>query len=278
MTAFVQNPIVIMASYVLTIFAVIFGVYSYVRTRRISRITYYRQCVNRFGQESTNFLTESSAKKITTRVFYTDGEKELEFKKARVDEINLANRGTEVILGANIIEADPLTIKAVDGKIIDFEILGRSNPVNGVQVKQADTGELLVTFEFLNPRDGFAIRVLHSSEKMIGFSGGVIGAETKDAERDLGVSGIVAALAAFCFGGTLLGALGLGLAALFGRMDLWQHYGDALGIGVFISISLSYIATGILAVTRRAFRDRLRLRLRFGGIDPLSVWIRRRPS
>src|SRR5689334_2836822 len=121
--ALAQNPILIVSSYALTVIALLFAIYSYIRTRRLSRISYASENVHKFGQEVTKFLDQNSPKQITTRVFYTSSDgHDLEFKKARIDEINLVNRGTEVILGANIIEADPLKIRSLDGEILDFEV------------------------------------------------------------------------------------------------------------------------------------------------------------
>ncbi|HWY16486.1 MAG TPA: hypothetical protein VNX86_15230 [Rhizomicrobium sp.] len=254
----VANPIMIMASYALTALALIVAIYSYVRTRRISRLIYNRESVHRFGQKSTKFLSETAPQCVTTRVFYADGNSEREFEGARIDEINVANRGTEVILGANIIEADPLRIKSPSGSIIDYAILGRSNPANGVQVARKDGGdsELGVSFEFLNPGDGFAIRILHSSSKLIDLFGGVIGVEMRDASKDLGVGGRIGVLSALTL---LLGTVGWGVIGafyVFGWRIYSQKYAEVASAFCVVGIGGMYFGLFWLILSNRHIRNR----------------------
>lgn len=78
------------------------------------------------------------------------------------------NGGTDVLRGDDIVKHDPLTIKLpTAGKILSLSIVGAPNEGNLVRVALPPNsqGEILLTYDYLNPGDGAVIQVLHNSKQ-----------------------------------------------------------------------------------------------------------------
>lgn len=91
--------------------------------------------------------------------------------------IVLWNAGNRTLLGSDIVPADPLCIcLAIDAKVLDVEVNRITRKVNGCQASASSTSprEILLTFDFLDPRDGMRVDVLHTSESVLAAVAGTV--------------------------------------------------------------------------------------------------------
>jgi hypothetical protein len=88
-------------------------------------------------------------------------------------------RGT--IRAGDIVPADPITLYVPNGDhVLDADVLAQSKDTNGVSVKVGTDdvdGRIGINFEYLDPRQGALIEVLHTAESPteISVSGTIIG-------------------------------------------------------------------------------------------------------
>ncbi len=77
------------------------------------------------------------------------------------------NAGTTTIRGSDIVAADPLRVAFREGgQVLDAEVTQVRRRVNSiaVQIPPGAPNTILVTFDFLDPKDGARIEILHTSE------------------------------------------------------------------------------------------------------------------
>jgi hypothetical protein len=80
----------------------------------------------------------------------------------------LWREGRGTIRGSDVVTADPITIRVPPGdRILDAAILAQSKPTNAVNVQLDVDGPeagARLAFEYLDPRQGAVIEVLHTAE------------------------------------------------------------------------------------------------------------------
>ncbi len=78
------------------------------------------------------------------------------------------NGGTSVLDGSALVQRDPLRITVhPDGKILDATIVANPNPECDCRVKfdcEVEPKSVLIDFDFLNPNNGIAVRILHTAQ------------------------------------------------------------------------------------------------------------------
>lgn len=91
--------------------------------------------------------------------------------------IVLWNGGNAEVHGNNVSKTKPITIQCHDGNILSARIVRRSNIANDASISiSQDTTKINLAFEYLNPRDGVSVEVLHSGpNSRIGVEGEVAG-------------------------------------------------------------------------------------------------------
>lgn len=97
------------------------------------------------------------------------------------------NDGTSVLDKADVAESDPLKLK-VDGEVLSAQLLKQTKPVNQFRVRLDDTYINIahISFDYLDPKDGAVIEILHTAhEKYASFEGSIKGLAM--GVRDLGV-------------------------------------------------------------------------------------------
>lgn len=102
------------------------------------------------------------------------------------------NNGTEVLHGNDIVEACPLQIFFEVGvNILSFNILKETNEFNKFRLLSNDnfSNKLIIDFDYLNPKDGVVVELLHNSKERYPKISGAIKGLPKGFS-DLGLVGI----------------------------------------------------------------------------------------
>jgi hypothetical protein len=128
-----------------------------------------------------------------------------EIKGAFVAYLRLANLGREPIWREDIAPANPLRVEVDGARFLDISLAGQRRDVTRIELGDPEIDEehavALVTFDFLDHRDGAVIRVLSTGQNgrvrlvgdIIGMPGG-LGPRDNKRSRDIGG---IAALVAF---------------------------------------------------------------------------------
>ena len=132
------------------------GIFSYKISKSIPKPAYQRNSFQLIGKEEDNLPDEV----------------EVTFKGKPVNRLTKTklifwNAGTEVVEGSNIVGSDPVSILFPDGtNILSFKILKRTREVNNFCIKriQDRNNVLRIDFDYLDPKDGAVVEILHDSE------------------------------------------------------------------------------------------------------------------
>lgn len=141
----------------LGILGILSAVFFYIRSRRISRLSFQRDEIAIIGGSGAAFpkeVTISFANSPVARVTAT--------------RYVIWNSGNTTLSGAQIVQSDPLRLELKSGgKVLKADILRVSRPVNAAWLKPREAGVSIVDigFDYLDPNDGFAIEVLHSGQR-----------------------------------------------------------------------------------------------------------------
>lgn len=99
---------------------------------------------------------------------------EVRFKGQRVDRLTKTtvifwNSGNQIIRGSDIVITDRLRIEVSDAAVIvDSSILTRTRTTNNfaTNIDVLQPNRLWLTFDYLDPRDGVEIEILHTSSEL----------------------------------------------------------------------------------------------------------------
>jgi hypothetical protein len=133
------------------------GIFSYKVSKSIARPAYQKSSLQLIGREEDNLPDEV----------------DVTYKGKRVDRLTktkliLWNDGTETLDGDSVVKADPITIIFSDNtRILSHKILKRTKAVNNFEVIKDDEKQncLILQFDYLDPKDGIVLEILHDSEK-----------------------------------------------------------------------------------------------------------------
>ena len=144
-------------TFVATAIGLYFAWIAYYRLRKRQKLQYQTAAIQYFDEDDYALPSEAA---MTFR-----GESVARLAKAR---LIVWNGGTDVLRGDDIVKHDPLTIRLQSpGKILSHSIVGTPNKGNLVRadVRPGSQGEILLTYDYLNPGDGAVIQVLHDSKQ-----------------------------------------------------------------------------------------------------------------
>lgn len=83
--------------------------------------------------------------------------------RVSVATVTIWNTGNATLEGAAIADADPLRIRSLGGEILAATIVRWTNLANAVKLVEPEGGEVRVNFDYLDPKDGVTVRVVHTS-------------------------------------------------------------------------------------------------------------------
>ncbi len=149
------------------IFGIILAIYFYVKSQRSIRLSAQISRLTIIGQHVTNVPQD-------VKITYKGGE----IQQLSKTNVILWNDGTETINGTSIVESAPICI-FFDKKttILRSQIVKESRKVNNAHSNliDGDSKKVKVTFDFLDPKDGINIEILHDSKSIPQISGTVRG-------------------------------------------------------------------------------------------------------
>jgi hypothetical protein len=132
---------------------IVLAVYYYRKSQRTKRLA--------FDTRAFGLISNTAASLPGLHVSYRDQE----FRALTAAKILLVNSGTEMVQGSDIADADPISFRLPD----DSEILSAtmsfvSDPTNQLRLESPDASRnvLRVTFDYLAPRQGCVILLLHN--------------------------------------------------------------------------------------------------------------------
>lgn len=161
--AFLSDPLV---GTVLGIVGIGLALYTYFRAKHVSRVSYGMRETEVIGTPEAAFTDQltvlfrgSPVPRLTTT------------------NLKLWNSGNVTIRSDDFAAGDPLTLTAgAHGEILQVVLVRQTRPVNGAWVIQSDATTAHLGFEFIDPNDGFEIRVVHTEHvNVMGIKGTVIG-------------------------------------------------------------------------------------------------------
>jgi hypothetical protein len=113
------------------------------------------------------------------------GDLDIAFDGRKLDRVSrtylaLWNHSGDTVRAADVLPSDPLRIVVGnDDEIFQTRLVSSSRPQIGARVAVTPLGAP-VTFDFLDPKDGFIIEVMHRGEAAAAFAGTVPGAAIRD--------------------------------------------------------------------------------------------------
>lgn len=138
------------------IFGVGLAVFSYFRTKRSPRLAYQISEFSVVGGLGARFPQEL----------------EISFAGTKVDRVTssrivLWNDGNTTFDREQIVSSDPLRFQLSEGRILQATIQNTTRDVNGVTLDSPahSRGSVTVDFDYLDPRDGCAITIIHSGPR-----------------------------------------------------------------------------------------------------------------
>lgn len=134
------------------IFALWIGFLQYSRSRVIRRL--------RYSSADVSLISGDQANGYDGLTVLFDGQ---EVPQVTSTSFGLWNDGTETIDGSSIVPSDPLRLTINGGgTILRASVQATHRVVNAPSVAITTPTELVVTFEYLDPGDGFRLQVVHS--------------------------------------------------------------------------------------------------------------------
>lgn len=133
------------------------GIFSYKVSKSIARPAYQKSSLQLIGREEDNLPDEV----------------DVTYKGKKVDRLTktkliLWNDGTETLDGDSVVKSDPITIIFPDNtNILSYKILKRTKVVNNFNATKDEEKQncLILHFDYLDPKDGIVLEILHDSEK-----------------------------------------------------------------------------------------------------------------
>ena len=176
-------------------------------------------------------------------------EVEVRFAGASVPRITstrivLWNSGDRTINGSDLVIGDHLRLElANDGLILKHEILQQTRDVNGWSVERSAPNRLNVSFDFLDPRDGISLEVIHT-----------------ELGRHLDLKGTIKGMPAGFRDYGRVGNVGFGHSSKVRRRRVFQKITLGAGLGLcFFGLSIAWFRShfsGMFFETARTYEPR----------------------
>jgi hypothetical protein len=200
---------------ILAALSIVLAIVVYIKSRRFKSAFYFVE---------TNHIIGSAPRRFRGLEVLYNGSNIESFSASK---IFLWNRGTEAIRGTDIAPAAPLLVNQRDGEVIlDHKVLYCSSPHSKVSSHSQENGGVLIAFDYLDPKNGLILEVLHTGGPgTISVSGSIIGGgEVRHRRNPRGIRELVSIpIFVVC-----LLSLWLGLVAIFGEGSIWASLGTSV--------------------------------------------------
>ncbi|MDP5145320.1 hypothetical protein ORI98_02550 [Shewanella sp. ULN5] len=135
----------------------IFGIFSYRISKSVAKPSYQKSSLRLIGRNEDNLPKD-------VKVTYKGNEVDRLTKTT----LTIWNNGTETLDGSDVVDSDPLLISFKENdKILSYKILKKTKDANAFSLINCEdaTNKLRLEFEYLDPKDGVVIELLHDSEE-----------------------------------------------------------------------------------------------------------------
>lgn len=152
-----MNSIINAVPITIGILGIAIGLIAYFKPRQRLKFAYQTKYTRYFAQEDYALPSEV--------VMTFEGEKVERLSKST---IIFWNAGTDVLRGEDIVESDPIRIGfEPTARILSHKVCGSTKDTNQINVHLVAEAvhELAVTYDYLDPRDGFVLEVMHNSRR-----------------------------------------------------------------------------------------------------------------
>lgn len=137
---------------VVGLMGIVLAVTFYLRSRRKARLAFQYYHVTFVGGLDAVFPDEVEIRFAGTVVPRITGSR-----------IVIWNCGDRTVDGKNLVAGDPLRVEIPqEGQILRHTILRQTRGVNGWKVDRSTANRLDITFDFVDPGDGFSLEVIHT--------------------------------------------------------------------------------------------------------------------
>lgn len=145
-----NNPYAWLFLSVLSIFSVIFGVWTWLAGKQRKEISI--QC-------KSDILIKAGKNQIKKLDVLYDGNPIADLTSSK---FYIWNSGNQVLQKTDIVAARPITIRAKKANLLDVMVLRMSDPTNAFQINTVSEQEAKVDFEYVESGDGVLVQVLHT--------------------------------------------------------------------------------------------------------------------
>jgi hypothetical protein len=148
----------------LAVLSIFVAIVIYIRSRRFKGASYFIE---------TSHVTGGKQRRFRGLEIFYNGNR---IESCSASKVLLWNRGSEAIRGTDIAPAAPLVISIRDPEfVLDHQVLYCSSPHSRVSTMSREDGSILIGFDYLDPRQGVILEVLHTGgPSSIFLSGSVI--------------------------------------------------------------------------------------------------------
>ena len=137
--------------YVLAILGILASVYFGKKSKRFKKILYYK--------ETKWIIIPGKTAVPNLHIHY----REKEVNELSTTYYTIWNGGNETIQKEDVVASRPLTIRAVEGAILDAQIINKSEESCMCSLDTSDDS-ILVQFDYFDPTDGVVLRIIHSGD------------------------------------------------------------------------------------------------------------------
>lgn len=137
-----------------TVAAFVFAIYTWVKSKRKKEFTYISDSykIIQIGKETIPKLKLTYDNKIVDNVIIT--------------KYAIWNSGNTIIEACDILNEKPLKLLSTNRNttILDIKIIAESDATNKFRIVDIKENCAVISFDFINPKDGIVIQVIHTGE------------------------------------------------------------------------------------------------------------------
>lgn len=139
---------------ILGLLGIAFGLWTYIAAKRDPAPTYIARHRSVFEVGDSGLLQQ----------FVELRYRGVEVERLTVSTVTLWNRGKGVLMGSALVDADPLRLSVPeDCRIMEAQVTRETTPASQCRIGLRSDRDLHLSFDYLNPGDGFCVRVVHTA-------------------------------------------------------------------------------------------------------------------
>jgi hypothetical protein len=146
---FVNNPWVGFAGVIIGLIGIVATIITFRRSRRIHLIC--------FARTGTCLIDTATSSNSRLKIYYDDHP----VRTFSITRVVMWNAGTESIRSNDLSKQQSFGLRSTSGKILDFTVVAKTGEANAIMIEKVAEDFLQISFDFLDPGDGFVVRISH---------------------------------------------------------------------------------------------------------------------